>query len=76
MAYNKKDEDVHDAIMKVDRTAVYQEGEQLATSYASSGADGWNSSTIQQIPDTAAKMSDSSDQDRPPAVHGREVPHQ
>jgi hypothetical protein len=26
MAYTKKDEDVHDAIVKVDRTAVFQEG--------------------------------------------------
>lgn len=27
MAYGKKDEDVSDAIVRVDRTAVFQEGE-------------------------------------------------
>lgn len=28
MAYSKKDEDVHEAIVKVDRTSVFQEGSQ------------------------------------------------
>lgn len=34
MAFSKKDEDVHDALMKVDRTSVFQEGKQ-ATSLTS-----------------------------------------
>lgn len=75
MSYSKKDEDGEPAIVKVDRTSVFQEGilahllpSRLTQAYLK------NSSSLQYIPCVTTKMSDPSYKDRPTPIDGREVP--
>lgn len=79
MNYGKKDEDADTGLVKVDRTQVFQEGElrteiQPYISPLSFSKGKLNSvttsTTVQQLPDPAAKMPHPPHQDRPPPVHG------
>lgn len=74
MSYGKKDEDVDGAILKVDRTAVFQEGVLCGDRYAESVLTHLNSSSFQLLPYIAAKMSYITHQNRPPAIYGGGVP--
>lgn len=67
MSYGKKDEDVEGAILKVDRTAVFQEG-RSSGQYLCSVDHG--SSTVQLLPHIAPKMSDPPYKDRSTSLHG------
>jgi len=80
MSYGKKDEDADLGLVKVDRTQVFQEGEhqfsapQLGVYCPLTYWCQWNSPTLQQLSDPAAKMPDSPHQDCAPPVYGRKVP--
>ena len=78
MSYGKKDEDADGAVLKVDRTAVFQEG----------GCKTWGfccpflltriaiSSVVQLLAHLAPKMSHTSHQNRLTAVHRRVLPRE
>ena len=75
MSYAKKDEDAEQAILKVDRTSVFQEGK--------SGffCSIWlvltrNSSAVQFLTHIAVTMSTTTRKDRITLVHRREVSHE
>ncbi len=85
MSYGKKDDDADSGLIKVDRTQVFQEGElPQKPGQIDSNEAGWaatltehtRSTVVQQLADSASKMSNPPDQDCPPAVYRREIPHQ
>lgn len=71
MSYGKKDEDGEGAVLKVDRTAVFQEGR--TTPAAAHRADILTcncSSIVQLLANLSSKMSYTTYKDRPPPFHG------
>jgi hypothetical protein len=82
MSYGKKDEDADSGLVKIDRTQVFQEGEQRRNSplvcrreqQLIAAKSAVRSSTLQQLAHPTAKMPCPSHKDRPPPLHGREVP--
>ena len=75
MSYSKKDEDADQAIVKVDRTAVFQEGMCCirSSSLTISLTRGF-SSPVQLLPYISQKMSSSSYQNRLATIHRGVVP--
>lgn len=74
MSYGKKDEDAELGLVKVDRTQVFQEGEQARMPLNPHNQLMADSPTLQQLPDPTATMPYPPDQDRPSPLHGGEVP--
>ena len=74
MSYAKKDEDAEQALLKVDRTAIYQEGAQ--GSIDPDGLLNKFSSFIQLVPYLSLKVSSALDQNRSASLHGREVSYE
>lgn len=76
MSYSKKDEDADQAIVKVDRTAVFQEGALPETLSILLVLTKDLSSTVQLLSYLAAKMSNIAHQNRSPPLYGGELPAQ
>lgn len=77
MSYSKKDEDGDAAIMKVDRTSVFQEGAHEAPLPPSPKSHLTPASTIVQfLSHPTQKMSSSSHQDCPPSLHRGTISYQ
>ena len=74
MSYSKKDEDGDQAIVKVDRTAVFQEGEVYIRAYSQSvSLTQPSSSPVQLLSYISSKMSDTSYQNCLAPLHRRDV---
>jgi hypothetical protein len=74
MSYSKKDEDADQAIMKVDRTSVFQEGQR--TPLGPPSQLNQDSPTVQLFTYTAAKMPNPPHKDCPSTLHGREISYE
>ena len=74
MNYSKKDEDAEQAIVKVDRTAVFQEGEDhIRSSGQIVSLKPSSSSPVQLLPYISQKMSNPAYQDRLAPIYGGDV---
>lgn len=74
MSYGKKDEDADQAIVKVDRVAVFQEGEAQVRQLFRALLKLITSSTFQLFPGFSAKMSDFAHQNCTAPLYGGVVP--
>ena len=74
MSYSKKDEDGDQAIVKVDRTAVFQEGEVYIRAHSQSvSLTQPSSSPVQLLSYISSKMSDTPYQNCPAPLYRRDV---
>ena len=76
MSYGKKDEDADQAVVKVDRTAVFQEGILSPKPPLNANLTDIESSLIQLLPHLASKMPDFTHQDFSSPLHWRKFPSQ
>ena len=77
MSYGKKDEDADQAIVKVDRTAVFQEGMcQVVSACIEPLLTVLCSAVVQLLSRIASKMSYPPDQDCTSPLHRGAIPHQ
>ena len=75
MSYSKKDEDADQAIVKVDRTAVFQEGTYGIRSFGKIALlTPYSSSPVQLLPYISQEMPSTTYQDRFAPIYGRNVP--
>ena len=73
MSYSKKDEDADQAIVKVDRTAVFQEGKPSPLTVPPT-TDRAKSTLVQLFTHLTSKMSHTAHKDRLTPVHRGELP--
>jgi len=73
MSYGKKDEDADQAIVKVDRTAVFQEGKAYEPIVAHQRLTNIPSPFIQLLSHISTKMSNPPYQDSSPPLHWGEL---
>ena len=74
MSYSKKDEDADQAIVKVDRTAVFQEGTKTLSLVGRVLILFTHSALVQLFPYISAKMSNIVDQNCPTRLHWGVLP--
>lgn len=74
MSYGKKDEDADQAIVKVDRTAVFQEGIVRFWRIPHTSSNGNNSSPFQLLANIATEMPNLAYEDLFASLHWRNLP--